>query len=116
MQYLTPSLSEKGESACHDFVSSPKSLLSPPTSKKEKQSFLGIVGFWRMRVPNHSLIVSLFYQMTWKKNDFTWGSEQQRAFQQIKQEIACAVALGPVWMVQDVKNNHCTTAGEKDPA
>ena len=55
-----------------------------------------------MRVPNYSLIVSPPYQVTRKKNDFTWGPEQQQAFEQIKQEIARAVALGPVWTEQDV--------------
>ena len=34
--------------------------MSLPTSKKETQSFLVIVGFWRMHVPNCSLIVSPF--------------------------------------------------------
>ena len=29
--------------------------MSPPINKKETQSFLGVVGFWRMRVPNYSL-------------------------------------------------------------
>ncbi|GAB0175948.1 hypothetical protein GRJ2_000060000 [Grus japonensis] len=50
--------------------------MSPPTSKKETQAFLGIVGFWRMHIPNYSLIVSPLYQVTWKKNDFKWGPEQ----------------------------------------
>ncbi|KAK4810994.1 hypothetical protein QYF61_014466 [Mycteria americana] len=31
--------------------------MSPPTSKKETQAFLGVVGFWRMHIPNYSLIV-----------------------------------------------------------
>ena len=44
--------------------------MSPPTSKKETQSFLGAVGFWRMHVPNHSLIVSPVYHATGKKNNF----------------------------------------------
>ncbi|KAK4826885.1 hypothetical protein QYF61_012073 [Mycteria americana] len=30
--------------------------MSPPTSKKETQASLGIVGFWRMHIPNCSLI------------------------------------------------------------
>ncbi|KAK4811303.1 hypothetical protein QYF61_023355 [Mycteria americana] len=30
--------------------------MSPPTSKKETQPFLGVVGFWRMHIPNYSLI------------------------------------------------------------
>ena len=49
--------------------------MSPPINKKETQSFLGVVGFWRMHVPNYSLIVSPLYQVTRKKNDFTWGPE-----------------------------------------
>ena len=89
--------------------------MSPPTSKKETQSFLGVVGFWRMHVPNYSLIVSPLYQVTQKKNYFMWGPEQQQAFEQIKQEIARAMALGPVWMEQDVKNILYTAAGEKGP-
>ncbi|KAK4810973.1 hypothetical protein QYF61_014445 [Mycteria americana] len=50
--------------------------MSPPTSKKETQAFLGVVGFWRMHIPNCRLIVSPLYQVTWKKNDFQWGPEQ----------------------------------------
>jgi len=50
--------------------------LSPPTKKKETQAFLGIVGFWRMHIPNYSQIVSPLYQVTGKKNDFEWDPEQ----------------------------------------
>ncbi|GAB0176699.1 hypothetical protein GRJ2_000135100 [Grus japonensis] len=70
--------------------------MSPPTSKKETQAFLGIVGFWRMHIPNYSLIVSPLYQVTQKKNDFKWIPGQRQAFEQIKQEIVHAVALGPI--------------------
>ncbi|NXC35483.1 TF29 protein, partial [Campylorhamphus procurvoides] len=70
--------------------------MSPPTSKKETQAFLGAIGFWRMHIPEYSQIVSPLYLVTRKKNDFQWGPEQQQAFEQIKQEIAHAVALGPV--------------------
>ncbi|KFP49548.1 hypothetical protein N323_12355, partial [Cathartes aura] len=31
--------------------------MSPPTSKKETQAFLGVVGFWRIYIPNYSLIL-----------------------------------------------------------
>ncbi|RMC19636.1 hypothetical protein DUI87_03197 [Hirundo rustica rustica] len=69
--------------------------MSPPTSKKETQAFLGAIGFWRMHIPEYSQIVSPLYLVTRKKNNFHWGPEQQQAFAQIKQEIAHAVALGP---------------------
>ncbi|RMC06347.1 hypothetical protein DUI87_15779 [Hirundo rustica rustica] len=84
---------------------------SPPTSKKETQAFLGTIGFWRMHIPEYSQIVSPLYLVTRKKNDFHWGPEQQQAFAQIKQEIAHAVALGPVRMGPDVKNVLYSAAG-----
>ncbi|KAF4798243.1 hypothetical protein TURU_000769 [Turdus rufiventris] len=71
-------------------------LMSPPTNKKETQAFLGAIGFWRMHIPEYSQMVSPLYLVTCKKNDFIWDPEQQQAFTQMKQEIAHAVALGPV--------------------
>jgi len=47
--------------------------MSPPTNKKEAQAFLGVVGFWRIHIPNYSQIVSPLYHVTHKKNDFEWG-------------------------------------------
>ncbi|RMC09529.1 hypothetical protein DUI87_13681 [Hirundo rustica rustica] len=64
----------------------------------------GAIGFWRMHIPEYSQIVSPLYLVTCKKNDFHWGPEQQQAFAQIKQEIAHAVALGPVRTGPEVKN------------
>ena len=68
-----------------------------------------------MHVPNDSLIVSPLYQVMWKKNNFTWSPEQQQAFKEIKQEIARAMALGPVRMGQVVKSILYTAAGRKGP-
>ncbi|XP_063280345.1 uncharacterized protein LOC134564965 [Prinia subflava] len=85
--------------------------MSPPTSKKETQAFLGAIGFWRMHIPAYSQIVSPLYLVTHKKNDFHWGPEQQQAFSQIKQEIAHAVALGPVRTGPEVKNVLYSAAG-----
>ncbi|KFV20605.1 hypothetical protein N340_02527, partial [Tauraco erythrolophus] len=84
-----------------------------PTDKKEAQAFLGIVGFWRMHIPDYRQIVSPLYQVT--QNNFEWGPEQKQAFEQIKQEIVHAVALGPVRTGQDVKNVLYTAAGENGP-
>ncbi|KQK79502.1 hypothetical protein AAES_103425 [Amazona aestiva] len=89
--------------------------MSPPTNKKETRAFLGAVGFWRMHIPNYSLIVSPLYHVTQKKSDFKWSPEQQQAFEQIKREIVHAVALGPVQTGQDVKNALYTTGGENAP-
>ncbi|RMC03327.1 hypothetical protein DUI87_20523 [Hirundo rustica rustica] len=85
--------------------------MSPPTNKKETQAFLGAIGFWRMHIPEYSQIVSPLYLVIHKKNDFHWGPEQQQASAQIKQEIAHAVALGPVRTGPDVKNVLYSAAG-----
>ncbi|TRZ08998.1 hypothetical protein HGM15179_018109, partial [Zosterops borbonicus] len=85
--------------------------MSPPTNKKETQAFLGAIGFWRMHIPEYSQIVSPLYLVTRKKKTFQWGPEQQHAFAQIKQEIAHAVALGPVRTGPDVKNVLYSAAG-----
>ncbi|KAK4825380.1 hypothetical protein QYF61_027163 [Mycteria americana] len=74
-------------------------------------AFLGVVGFWRRHIPNYSLIVSPVYQVTRKKNNFKWGPEPRQAFEQIKGEIVHAVALGPVWAGQDMKNMLYTALG-----
>ncbi|KQK78515.1 hypothetical protein AAES_115771 [Amazona aestiva] len=89
--------------------------MSPPTNKKETQAFLGAVRFWRMHIPNYSLIVSPLYHVTRKKNDFKWGPEQQQAFEQIKREIVHAVALRPVRTGPHVKNVLCITVRENGP-
>ncbi|KAF4794830.1 hypothetical protein TURU_098452 [Turdus rufiventris] len=79
-------------------------MMSPPTSKKETHASLSTIGFWKMHIPEYSQIVSPLYLVPCKKKDFHWGAEQQQAFAQIKQEIAHAVALGPVRTRPEVKN------------
>ncbi|KAF1512329.1 hypothetical protein FQV20_0000740, partial [Eudyptula albosignata] len=110
----------KWQDGCHQIpmdVINKITAVSPPTSKKETQAFLGVVGFWRMHIPNYSLIVSPLYQVTFKgRNDFKWGPEQRQAFEQIKEEKVHAVALGPVWAGHDVKNVLYTAAGENGPS
>ena len=65
-----------------------------------------------MCIPGYSQLVSPLYRVTRKKNYFEWGLEQQAAFEHIKQEIARAVALGPVWTGPAVQNVLYTAAGE----
>ncbi|RMC10095.1 hypothetical protein DUI87_12893 [Hirundo rustica rustica] len=64
-----------------------------------------------MHIPEYSQIVSPLYLVPCKKNDFYWGPEQQQAFAQIKQQIAHAVALGPVRTGPEVKNVLYSAAG-----
>lgn len=65
-------------------------------SKKEIQDFLRTMGFWRMHISENRQILSLIYLMKQKRNYFKWGPKKQQSFEQMKQETAHAVALGPV--------------------
>ncbi|XP_064258556.1 uncharacterized protein LOC135289121 isoform X8 [Passer domesticus] len=78
--------------------------MSSPAKKMETPSFVGCLGFWIMRIPGYSQLVRPLYQVTRKKNHSEWGLEQQPAFEQIKEEIACAVALGPVQTARALQN------------
>ncbi|XP_042649716.1 uncharacterized protein LOC122153524 [Tyto alba] len=57
--------------------------------------------------PTAAQVVSPLNQVRREKNDFTWGPEQQGAFEQTKQEIVQALALGPVR--QDKMLEMCST-------
>lgn len=85
----------------------------PPANKKETQTFIGVVGYRRMHILDYTLTVNAFYQVSQWKSNFTWGSEQQQAFEPIKQEILHAVALETVQTGQDVKKHLvCQSRGE----
>ncbi|KAF4805040.1 hypothetical protein TURU_002495 [Turdus rufiventris] len=88
--------------------------ISPPTSKKETQGFLGCCGFLE---DTYSRVQSDHkpYHVT-PKNGFKWGPEQQQALEQIKQEIVHAVVLGSVRTGRDVKNVFYTASGENGPS
>ncbi|XP_064258548.1 uncharacterized protein LOC135289121 isoform X4 [Passer domesticus] len=84
--------------------------MSSPAKKMETPSFVGCLGFWIMCIPGYSQLVRPLYQVTRKKNHSERGLEQQQAFEQIKEEIACAVALGPVQTARALQNILYTAA------
>ncbi|KAJ7415211.1 hypothetical protein BTVI_38925 [Pitangus sulphuratus] len=84
--------------------------------RSEPQAFLGAIGFWRMHIPDYSQIVNPLYLVTYKKNDFHWNPEQQLAFEQMKEEIAHTVALGPFSTGPDMKNLLYSAARDNGPS
>lgn len=71
-----------------------------PTNRKKIQAFLGLVCFWRLHIPDYSLMVSPVHQVTWKKNAFKLSPGWQQAFEETKQEIMHAVTLQQVQAVK----------------
>ena len=56
-----------------------------PTSRKQVQSFLGLVGFYRWFIQNHSKISSCLTDYIAKKVE--WTKEQDEAFQMLKNKL-----------------------------
>ncbi|XP_031756329.1 uncharacterized protein LOC101735039 [Xenopus tropicalis] len=70
--------------------------LKPPKNVKEAQSLLGLLGFWRPFIPHLGLILRPIYNITRKKTEFTWGSEQQLALDTAKETVRTHHSLGPI--------------------
>ena len=57
-----------------------------PTTKRELQQFLGFVNFYRRFVKGFAKIAKLLAKLT-GKNEWFWTELQQKAFEELKQEI-----------------------------
>jgi len=61
-----------------------------PTDKKQLQSFLGLIGFYRKFIPNFATVAVPLTDLTKKDqpNQLKWGKAQDRAFETLK-ELHC---------------------------
>ena len=64
-----------------------------PTSKKQVQSFIGMVNYLSKFLARLSELAELIRQLCKDKVPFNWGPEHQDAFKQIKCEIVRAPIL-----------------------
>jgi hypothetical protein len=84
----------------HDIEIDPNRIKSirnvgPPTCKLEVQKFLGKINYLRRFISNLAGKVDAFTPILWLKNDaeFTWGVEQQEAFDLIRKYLSSAPML-----------------------
>ena len=69
-----------------------------PTTKRELQRFLGLAGYYRAFVENYAGVVEPLRALLPKGAGFSWGNEQQRAFEQVIAAINTdAVLKIPDW-------------------
>ncbi|XP_076912208.1 uncharacterized protein LOC143570440 [Bidens hawaiensis] len=66
---------------------------NPPTSASEIRSFLGLAGYYRRFIQNFSKIASSLTKLTKKGAKFEWGSDQEKAFHELKQRLTQAPVL-----------------------
>ena len=64
--------------------------MSPPTCKKQVQSFIGMVNYLSKFSARLSELVEPIRELSKDKVPFNWGPEHKAAFKQIKKEIARA--------------------------
>jgi hypothetical protein len=69
----------------------------PPTTKREPQQLIGKINFFRRFISNLSGWIKTFMDLVKIKADeeFRWGAEQQRAFEEIKEYLARPPVLVP---------------------
>ena len=69
------------------------SQLSAPTTRKELQRFLGLVGYYRRFCPNFSEVVAPLTDMISPKKPFEWTDACQRAFESVKRLLTAEPVL-----------------------
>ena len=59
--------------------------LQVPETVKEVRSFLGMAGYYRQCVPQFAKVAAPLVRLTKKHARFTWGPEQQKSFETLKE-------------------------------
>ncbi|GJS45664.1 putative reverse transcriptase domain-containing protein [Tanacetum coccineum] len=66
---------------------------SAPTTPKEVRQFLGLAGYYRRFIEGFSLISKPLTKLTEKNKKYEWGTEEDEAFQTLKQKLCSAPIL-----------------------
>ncbi|GJU38145.1 putative reverse transcriptase domain-containing protein [Tanacetum coccineum] len=64
-----------------------------PTTPTEVRQFLGLAGYYRRFIEGFSLISKPLTKLTQKNKKYEWGSEEEEAFQTLKQKLCSAPIL-----------------------
>jgi hypothetical protein len=65
----------------------------PPTSVHQVRSFLGLAGYYRMLIPNFSMIAKPITELLKKGNKYVWSEDCDEAFQALKKLLTTSPIL-----------------------
>jgi hypothetical protein len=65
-----------------------------PRNSRDFRRFLGVISYVRRYVPSYSSLVSPLTALTSTKAEFTWGPQQQQAFDKVKEILTSEPILG----------------------
>ena len=81
-----------------------------PTKVREVQGFLGFCNFFRRHINGFSEIAAPLYQLTRKRQAWSWAHEHQLAFERLRSAVATAPVLRlPLWDRPFVVITDCST-------
>ena len=83
---------------------------STPSNKKEVQSFLGFINFYRRFIEGFSHIARPLFDLTKANSTFKWTSEEKSAFDTLQDRITSA----PILMLLDNSRPYCVEADSLD--
>ena len=64
-----------------------------PTSGRDVQQFLGLVGYYRNYIQNFATIAKPLYQLTERGREFCWSEECSISFQELRSQLVAAPIL-----------------------
>ena len=67
--------------------------MTPPTNKKELQSFLRMCGYYRTFIAQYSQVTAPLTDLLSEKNPYSWKEKQDVAFQTLKQRLSTSPIL-----------------------
>lgn len=93
LDFLGHHLSEKGINPTESKLAAVRKFREPNTVE-EVRSFLGLITFLGCYIPDLATVTDPLRQLLKKDNKFDWGLAQQKAFGQLKENLASGRILG----------------------
>ena len=69
-----------------------------PLCKRDVQSFIGVRNFHRDHIPKFALVAKPLYDVMGPSATFSWGTEQEKAFDALRQKLMESSVLQKIYL------------------